>query len=73
MSAVVLTCEHRHGQMMRTAARAVCPLPLPCPFCGHINLHANDWATHDEEIPAFECANTECGAMAPAKIWNQRA
>lgn len=62
----------------REAAMAICPAPLPCPFCGGTELVAGeilDARTEgaEEDIPTWCC--DDCGAQAPARVWNnaQRA
>lgn len=52
------------------AALQVEPKPLPCPFCGGIDLEPNEWHLDDETVPAWECST--CQGSAPAKTWNWR-
>lgn len=57
----------------REAAMAICPDPLPCPFCGSTELLASEILDAREEgneadIPTWCCG--ECGAEAPARVWN---
>lgn len=70
MTATVLDPEYQYAKRMRQAALDVCPAPKLCPFCGGDSLLANDWATDEGEVPAFEC--TQCEAAAPARVWNRR-
>lgn len=54
------------------ASAAVCPNPLPCPFCDGTEVIASEFLDAregaEDDIPTWACE--QCGAEAPARVWN---
>lgn len=63
-----------YTQRLWAEARAICPTPLPCPFCGGTDLGVSEIGTLEgPDIVAYECMTDGCYGMAAAAVWNRRA